>query len=234
MNLINKLQTLVDQKQSRLSVAADLTRADDILALADAIGPEIAIFKTHVDVIEDFSWGFVESLKALAEKHQFLIFEDRKFADIGTTVQLQCAAGIYRIAEWADIVNAHALPGPGIVDGLREACKGHDVGLLLLAHMSSKGNLFDPDYVAQTVEMAEANDDFVVGFIAQERVSDRKDFWHMTPGVQLAPKEGSLGQQYRTPQLVREMGSDIIIVGRGIYAADDPASVAREYRLASL
>lgn len=227
------IQAVVEQKQSRLCLSADLTHAQSILALADELGPELAMLKTHIDIVEDFSWTFIEQLKALSKKHHFLLFEDRKFADIGTTVQLQCAKGVYRIADWADLINAHALPGPGIISGLRQACEGRDVGLLLLAQMSSAGSLFDEDYVKQTVAMAEENADFVCGFIAQSRVCKNPAMMHLTPGVQLEAKSGELGQQYRTPQRAIETGSDIVIVGRGIYGSDDPLATAKAYRKAS-
>jgi len=106
-------------------------------------------------------------------------------------------------------------------------------GLLLLAEMSSEKNLVTPEYTHHSVAFAENEkyQDFVIGFISMGKVSNSPTLLHMTPGVNLQTKGDNLGQQYMTPEYVMgEKGSDVIIVGRGIYQSKDPAKSAKEYQ----
>lgn len=149
-----------------------------------------------------------------------MIFEDRKFADIGNTVKLQYSSGIYKIADWSHITNAHTVPGEGVITGLSEVGIPKGRGLLLLAEMSSKGTLAKDQYTIETLKMAQRHPEFVIGFISQRRLesSPEEDWLVLSPGVGLDSMGDSLGQSYRTPhQVIYESGSDVIIVGRGIY-----------------
>jgi orotidine 5'-phosphate decarboxylase subfamily 1 len=223
----------MDDKQTNLSVAADVTKKKALINLADKLGPEICVLKTHVDIVEDFDMDLVIQLERLSEQHKFLLFEDRKFADIGNTVKHQYQDGVYHIADWAEIVNAHTVPGPGVIEGLKEVGLHKGRGLLLLAEMSSQGSLATGRYTDESLKMAQANKDFVIGFITMKKLLDDPCFINMTPGVKLAVGGDNLGQQYSTPEkVVGEQGSDIIIVGRGIYKADDPVGEAKKYRAA--
>lgn len=226
-----KLLHLMLEKESNLSVAADVTKSERLLELADTLGPHLCVFKTHIDILEDFTPAVIEELQSIARRHGFLIFEDRKFADIGNTVKNQFADGIYHIADWADIINAHPVPGPGIIDGLASGASKKPLGLLLLAQMSSRGSLAKGDYTDQCVAMARDHSDKVMGFIAQEALTAEPDFICMTPGISIATNSDKLGQQYTSPeQAIVERGTDVIIVGRGIIKADRPAAAAYQYQ----
>ena len=213
------LLELMDRKKSNLCIAADLTKSSELLDLAERCGPFIIVLKTHIDILEVFTPETSQKLLKLSKEHEFMIFEDRKFADIGNTVKNQYSGGIYQISSWSDFINAHVLPGEGIIQGLKEIGAPLGRGLLLLAEMSSKGHLMTPDYAMKTLEMAIKHSDFVFGFIGQHRLDHPDhDFLYLSPGVQLGASGDGLGQQYRTPrQVILESGSDIIIVGRGIY-----------------
>ncbi|HLD22196.1 MAG TPA: orotidine-5'-phosphate decarboxylase [Patescibacteria group bacterium] len=225
-----RLFELMVEKESNLAVAADVTNAHELIRLVQAVGDEICILKTHIDVVEDCSQDLIDTLVELKQKHHFLLFEDRKFADIGNTVQMQYARGMYHIVDWADIVNAHVVPGPGIIEGLREIGLPKGRAALLLAEMSSEGNLATGEYTKTAVEWAQQYSDFVIGFIGMKKLVDHPAFVTMTPGIQLAQGGDHLKQQYQTPEQAIAAGSDVVIVGRGIYKAQDPKAAAAEYR----
>lgn len=45
--------------------------------VADSHGPDICILKTHIDLLTDFTSEVSIKLKELAQKHNFIIMEDR-------------------------------------------------------------------------------------------------------------------------------------------------------------
>ncbi|KAL5530208.1 URA3 [Sanghuangporus sanghuang] len=240
------LLVTIERKRSNLCVSVDVSKKANFLSLIDAVGPYACLIKTHIDIIEDFDDDLIKQLTELSAKHDFLIFEDRKFADIGNTVALQYSGGVHRIASWAHITNAHPVPGPSIISGLSSVGLPLGRGLLLLAEMSTKGSLARGEYTEEAVRMARANRDFVFGFIAQRRMEgvglgaeqnevldQNEDFMILTPGVGLEYTGDNLGQQYNTPRkVVLEAGCDVIIVGRGIYGKSNTVNVASAQTLA--
>ena len=240
--IARQYMTAATRSQSLVCLAADRTKMSGLLALIRSVGPSLAALKTHVDVVEDWtSEGWAE-VRAAADEVDLLLFEDRKFADIGGITQKQMH-GLYGIADWADLVTAHLISGPDIVDGCMAAWAdvGRNGGVLLLAQMSSRGNLLAGPYSDAVVAHGRGHAG-VVGFIGngsrpeelrdlRARVGEARMIW--TPGVNLAVGDGAMGQRYGHPRDAVLAGSDAIIVGSGIHKAEDPVAAAKAYAEAS-
>jgi len=169
----------------------------------------------------------LSSILILIVVHRF----ERKFADIGHTVRQQYEGGLYSICSWADMVNVHVLPGPSIVEAIKQVDPSK--GCVVIAQMSNEGNLLSDSYTKEAIKIATGYKDFIVGFICTSRVSDDAGFIHLTPGVSMEAAGDKLGQQYLTPQeVIFRRQSDVIIVGRGILQAPDPVHAAMMYRKA--
>ncbi len=236
--LSHRFMEVSTKKQTLVILAADLNTVDSLINLIESVGPYISALKTHVDIVDEFErkeWGRVVET---AKKHDLLLFEDRKFADIGKISQKQMG-GIYDIRSWADLVTAHRISGKDIVDGI--AAGWGDVqrigGIFLLAQMSSRGNLLTEQYTLETIKTG-IGSPHVVGYIGngsspeeisllRQNVGESQLIW--TPGVNLETSEGLLGQRYGHPYDAIKSGSDGIIVGSGIHGSNDPVSSAKMY-----
>ena len=181
--------------------------------------------KMHIDIMDEFNIEYVEKLKEMSLRYNFLIWEDRKFNDIGNTFKHQLYGGIYKINTWADFISVNPVAGHNMLDIIRdEKEKGFVTpGIFLLAEMSSNRNLMNGIYTENVIEIARNNQDLVSGIINQsiplERISP---FLSITPGISKNVTTDSYDQQYKTISDNNISNNDLFVIGRGIYEADDP------------
>lgn len=218
-----KILEITIEKKSNLIASADFISTKELLEFADFVGPHIVALKTHIDILNDFDADeTILPLKDLATKHNFLLMEDRKFADIGNTQELQFSYGTYKISNWADLVTSHVIGGSKSLDCFM------NVGVVAILGMSSEGTLTDSHYREEALKVIE-NHPSIIGCVAQNEVSDQLLLF--TPGVNLATSGDDKGQQYNSPKhVIKNYGTDFIIVGRGIYKADEPEQEALRYK----
>ncbi|GAB6018452.1 orotidine-5'-phosphate decarboxylase [Chamberlinius hualienensis] len=226
-----ELLQIMETKRTNLAFAADFHSCEELLKTLDQVGPYICLVKLHVELLSDFTKSFIPRLQSLAENHNFLIYEDHKFSDIGSIVHSQYEHGFYGIVNWAHLTNAHPLPGPTVLHGLKKSGLPKKRACVLIAEMSSAGSLWTQDYVDFALRLGELNDDFVIGFVCQSQISSNPRLINFIPGVKLEGGMDDLGQHYLTPsEAILKKGGDVIVVGRGISGAADPAAAARQYR----
>ena len=68
---LKKLYTIMEEKKTNLCLSVDLTKSQSILKLIEKCGKHICIVKTHIDIIEDFTWDFILKLTELSLKYNF-------------------------------------------------------------------------------------------------------------------------------------------------------------------
>jgi len=218
-----KILEIAIEKRSNLIASADFITTKELLAFADFVGPHIVALKTHIDILNDFDADeTILPLKDLATKHNFLLMEDRKFADIGSTQELQFSYGTFKISNWADLVTSHVIGGSKSLDCFM------NVGVVAILGMSSQGTLTDSHYREEAMKVIKSHPN-IIGCVAQNEISD--ELLLFTPGVNLGETGDDKGQQYNSPEhVIRNYGTDFIIVGRGIYKADEPEQEALRYK----
>ncbi|MBP02579.1 MAG: orotidine-5'-phosphate decarboxylase [Rhodospirillaceae bacterium] len=208
-----RLEKIIIDKNTRLCFSADLVDPREMLIMLEKVASHIAVVKMHYDILKFDEkvmrvWQFIESLKLLKERHNFMIMEDRKFFDISYIVEKQFA--FFR--GWVDLVTVHGLVNDSVI-------KSIDAGVLLVSQMSN--NTYD--ITGKCIELFNNNAN-VVGFITQQKI-DYGNVMSFTPGISFESKQVG-DQKYRNISDIsgQEM-PDIVIVGRAIYEAPDIVAV---------
>ena len=240
----DEIRSYMTSRKTRVVLAADHKTTSEISHALSQAGPSICMLKTHVDGVVDFEYSrWMDEIVRPAREMGILIFEDRKFADIGHVSKTQML-GHQRIATWADIVTAHRISGPDIIDGIHAAWGevGRKGSVLILAQMSSSENLLDARYTEKTVASCKGMPG-VCGFIGNGsnppsisslRRSVGPEKLILTPGINFDPSQSVMGQRYGHPTEAIRSGADAVIVGSGIIRSDSVSKAAAQYANATM
>ena len=229
--IFKKIINIMLEKKSNLAVALDLTDKEKILSSIDKIGKYVVIIKLHCDIINDFDVEFVGKMLEKSNTYKFLIFEDRKFSEIGNIFHKQYTGGVHKIRNWANIINFHLISGPKMLDLYRNTLNPNKMqGGLLVAEMSTEDCLIDINYTEKNKQFADQYKECIFGFISQRKIHTN-NFIYMTPGIGIDKSKDNCNQRYTNPHTaIFENKTDIIIVGRNITDAEDIVEETIRYK----
>lgn len=219
MSKLEKIKEIVKTKDSKICLSVDVSTLEELYNIINELGDYICVLKIHHDIISDFNVNLqntIDTLINLKNKHNFLIWEDRKFADIGMVMKRQVET---HIIKWADLISVHPISGFESVKQIPE-----DIGIILIGELSSTGNLIRESYTLSVIEMCE-NLKNCVGIVCQRNLKTSKLIF--TPGISLSSKGDNMGQKYST--IDEKQFSDIFVIGRGILNSDNRKKTVIEY-----
>jgi orotidine-5'-phosphate decarboxylase len=231
--------------EEQLIIALDVSSAEDVFDLLKKIGQPRCSVKVGMELFYQEGADIVRSLKD--EGH--FVFLDLKLYDIPHTVY-RAMRGLARIG--VDMVNVHAAGGTEMmraaIEGLEEGAPAKRPLCLAVTQLTSTGQdmlenemlIHQPmkHVIAHYSELAcRSGLDGVVCSAWEARTIKEQTssaFLAVTPGIRLASDAAGDQKRVATPERARQLGSDYIVVGRSITAAEDPAEaylrVANEWR----
>ena len=215
-------------------VACDFSSAADVYAFLDKFTGRKPFVKIGMELFYAEGPQIVKEIKKRGHK----IFLDLKLHDIPNTVRK--AMNVLSKLD-VDMTNVHAA---GTVDMMKAAIEGltrEDGTRPLLIAVTQLTSTSEERMQKELLIGASINDTIVKyaenakaagldGVVcspleaAMVKEACGAEFMTVTPGVRFA--DGDVGDQVRvtTPERAREIGSDFIVVGRPITAADDPVA----------
>lgn len=212
----------------RVAVALDVPQAADAIDLAQQLSGEVGFFKIGLELFTAHGPDVVAAVRPYGK-----IFLDLKLHDIPTTV----GRAAQRVAALdVDLVTVHALGGPAMVAAAAQALGSSKVlAVTVLTSMALSDleavGLSSDEPVARLAAMAvTAGAGGLVCSVAQlgvvrNAVGARPTV--VTPGIRPAESGHDDHATAATPDAAMAAGADLLVVGRPITRANDPAAAAR-------
>jgi orotidine-5'-phosphate decarboxylase len=215
-----------------IAVALDAPDVPTATRWAAEVGPHVSTLKLGLEFYLAAGAVGVRQVRAAAPGCR--LFLDLKLHDIPNTVAGACRA----VAELEpDFVTVHALGGPAMVSAAAEALPDARITAVTVLTSMSPSDLLAVGIQAAPGEAVRRLADLAVGAgaralvcspheVADVRAVVGDDIVLITPGVR--PLGSSVDDQKRvaTPRQALSDGADLLVVGRPITAADDPAAAA--------
>jgi orotidine-5'-phosphate decarboxylase len=217
---------------SPLIVALDYANERDALVLADQLDPAACRVKVGKELFTACGPAIVERL----QERGFDVFLDLKFHDIPQTVAKACRAAA-RLGVW--MLNVHASGGSTMLRAAREAVNDAAgtqrtllVAVTVLTSMNDAAlrevgvNRSVQDQVGRLATLAAecALDGIVCSALEASRLRAAvPELLRVTPGIRPAQYAEDDQRRIMTPAAALAAGSDFLVVGRPITAAEDPA-----------
>ncbi len=218
-------------------IACDFASAQATYDFLNKFTEEKPFVKIGMELFYAAGPEIVKEIKKRGHK----IFLDLKLHDIPNTVKKSMAV---LSSLDVDICNLHAGGGIDMMKGALEGLTRPDGTRPLLIAVTMLTSL-DQDRITNQLLIKEPIADVVMKYASNAKqagldgvvcspleagkVHDTcgRDFFTVTPGIRFA--DGDVGDQQRvtTPAKAKEIGSDYIVVGRPITAAEDPVAAYR-------
>ena len=215
-------------------IACDFASAEQVFAFLDQFTDVKPYVKIGMELYYAEGPAIVREIKARGHK----IFLDLKLHDIPNTVKKSMSV-LSRLD--VDMCNLHAAGTCRMMEAAIEGLTRPDGTrplLIAVTQLTStdqetmEADLLIKENIAEVVMHYAANakksglDGVVCSPLEAEAVHNRcgREFLTVTPGVRFA--DGDIGDQKRvmTPAEAKKIGSDYIVVGRPITAAEDPVA----------
>jgi orotidine-5'-phosphate decarboxylase len=220
-----------------ICVALDTADLDRAVALARRLRPVAGFLKVGLEFFCAHGGAGYEAVAAVG----LPMFLDLKLHDIPNTVAAALTS-LMRLSPRPAIVNVHATGGLDMMKTAADAVNGRAklIAVTILTSLADQDIWkagFDHAHSARTHarRLAElANSAGLDGVVCSPhevetiKHATRKDFLTVVPGIR--PDDSGTQDQKRvaTPQAALEAGADILVIGRPITAAPDPAQAVQK------